>query len=103
LGSPATIRRSQARVSTIREAIQAYMRTNGAPRGQPHTCTASCALAALDALGIDEHLDEFDTAPTTPQLSEYEALYVKADGLGTCTSRHDATAIVEAVARVPAC
>lgn len=84
----------------IRKAIQAHMRAHGyrvarGPGG--HLKTGEYALAALDALAIDAHLDEFDSLRIARNQSEYEALFVQPDEVAEAL--YHAEAIVEAVAR----
>lgn len=66
----------------MRKAILAHMRAHGyritkGPGG--HVKTGEYALAALDALEIEGHLDEFDALRQLRNQSEYEALFVQAD------------------------
>ncbi len=83
----------------IRKAIQAHARANGyrVTKGAGgHVKTGEYALAALDALEIRDHLDEFDALRAIRNQSEYEALFVGVDEIEE-THAH-AYAIVEAVA-----
>lgn len=83
----------------MRKAIQAHMRANGyrITKGQgAHVKTGEYALAALDALGIEEHLDEFDALRQLRNQSEYEALFVQPDEVDEILAH--ARTIVEAVA-----
>ena len=82
----------------IRKAIQAHMRANGyrISKGPgAHVKTGEYALAALDALGIEEHLDEFDALRQLRNQSEYEALFVQPGEVEQ--ARSHARAIVDAV------
>jgi hypothetical protein len=82
----------------MRKAIQAHMRANGyrITKGPgAHVKTGEYALAALDALGIEEHLDEFDTLRQLRNQSEYEALFVEPDEVEQASTH--ARAIVDAV------
>lgn len=83
----------------MRKAIQAHMRANGyriTKGAGAHVKTGEYALAALDALGIEEHLDEFDALRQLRNQSEYEALFVQPDEVQEVLAH--ARAIVEAVA-----
>jgi hypothetical protein len=84
----------------MRKAIQAHMRANGyriskGPRG--HVKIGEYALAALDALDIQAHLDEFDALRTIRNQSEYEAMFVQPEDVPQALEH--AQAIVDAVAR----
>jgi hypothetical protein len=84
----------------IRKAIAAHMRSRGyrvASGPGAHTKTGEYALAALDHLDIEAHLDEFDTLRDLRNQSEYEALSVDVDNVRQAIEH--ATAIVDAVAR----
>lgn len=63
-----------------------------------HVRTGEYALAALDALDIEAHLDEFDALRQLRNQSEYEALFVESDDVEQALAH--ARAIVEAVAAV---
>jgi hypothetical protein len=83
----------------MRKAIQAHMRAHGyritkGPGG--HVKTGEYALAALDTLDIQGHLDEFDALRQRRNQSEYEALFVQPDEVEQALAH--AAAIVEAVA-----
>lgn len=83
----------------MRKAIQAHMRANGyrITKGPgAHVKTGEYALAALDALRIEAHLDEFDALRQLRNQSEYEALFVQPDEVQEVLAH--ARAIVEAVA-----
>lgn len=85
----------------MRKAIQAHMRANGyrVTKGAGgHRKTGEYALAALDALDIGPHLDEFDALRQLRNQSEYEALFVQSDEVEH--AREHARAIVDAVAAV---
>lgn len=84
----------------IRKAIAAHMRSRGyrVARGPgAHAKTGEYALAALDHLDIEAHLDEFDTLRDLRNQSEYEALSVDLDDAREAFEH--ATAVVDAVAR----
>ncbi len=84
----------------IRKAIAAHMRSRGyrVTRGPgAHAKTGEYALAALDHLDIEAHLDEFDTLRDLRNQSEYEALSVGVEDVREAVEH--ATAIVDAVAR----
>lgn len=84
----------------IRKAIAAHMRSRGyrVTRGLgAHAKTGEYALAALDHLDIEAHLDEFDTLRDLRNQSEYEALSVGVDDVREAVEH--ATAVVDAVAR----
>ena len=75
------------------------MRANGyrvtkGPGG--HAKTGEYALAALDQLGIEAHLDEFDSLRLIRNQGEYQALFVGADEVEQAHGH--AQAIVDAVA-----
>lgn len=58
----------------IRKAISAYMRSRGlrVPKGLgAHVKTCRYAHIALQHLGVDEHLDEFDVLRDLRNQSEY--------------------------------
>lgn len=83
----------------MRKAIQAHMRAHGyritkGPGG--HVKTGDYALAAMDTLDIEAHLDEFDALRQLRNQSEYEALFVQPDDVAQALTH--ACAIVEAVA-----
>jgi HEPN domain len=83
----------------IRKAIAAHMRSRGyrVARGPgAHAKTGEYALAALDHLDIEAHLDEFDTLRDLRNQSEYEALSVGVEDVREAVEH--ATAIVDAVA-----
>ena len=84
----------------IRKSIQAHMRSHGyrvtkGPGGPIKT--VAYALAALDALDIEDHLEEFDALRIARNQSEYGALF--ADQEDVENARVHAAAVVEAVAR----
>lgn len=84
----------------IRKAIQAHMRAHGyrITKGRgAHVKTGEYALAALDTLRIEEHLDEFDALRQLRNQSEYEALFVQAGEVEQ--ARVHAGAVVDAVAQ----
>jgi HEPN domain len=84
----------------IRKAIAAHMRSRGyrVARGPgAHAKTGEYALAALDHLDIEAHLDEFDTLRDLRNQSEYEALSVGVDEVREAFEH--ATEVVDAVAR----
>lgn len=84
----------------IRKAIAAHMRSRGyrVARGPgAHAKTGEYALAALDHLDIEAHLDEFDTLRDLRNQSEYEALSMGVDDVREAVEH--ATAVVDAVAR----
>jgi hypothetical protein len=84
----------------IRKSIQAHMRANGfrVTKGPgAHRKTGEYAVAALDKLGIEAQLDEFDTLRQTRNQSEYGALVVEAAEV--VRAHTAAETIVEAVAR----
>ncbi len=85
----------------MRKAIQAHMRANGyrITKGPgAHARTGEYALAALDALNIEAHLDGFDALRQLRNQSEYEALFVQPDDVEQALAH--ARRIVEAVAAV---
>ena len=85
----------------MRKAIQAHMRANGyrVTKGAGgHRKTGEYALAALDALDIGPHLDEFDALRQLRNQSEYEALFVQSDEVEHALEH--ARSIVDAVATV---
>lgn len=83
----------------MRKAISAHMRANGfrvtAGKGQ-HVKTGRYASAALDDLGVDASLAEFDNLRDLRSQSEYDALWVTPVDVQSAIVH--ATAIVEAVA-----
>lgn len=83
----------------IRKAVQAHMRAGGyriTGGLGAHVKTGEYARAALDALDIDEHLDEFDALRIVRNQSEYKALFI---GPGEVErALENAHAIVETVA-----
>jgi hypothetical protein len=84
----------------IRKAITAHMRSRGyrVARGPgAHAKTGEYALAALDHLDIEAHLDEFDTLRDLRNQSEYEALSVDVDDAREAFEH--ANAVVDAVSR----
>ncbi len=85
----------------MRKAIQAHMRANGyrvSKGAGGHRKTGEYALAALDALDIGPHLDEFDALRQLRNQSEYEALFVQSNDVQQALEH--AQAIVDAVAAV---
>ncbi len=85
----------------MRKAIQAHMRANGyrvSKGAGAHRKTGEYALAALDALNIGPHLDEFDALRQLRNQSEYEALFVQSNDVQQALEH--AQAIVDAVAVV---
>jgi hypothetical protein len=83
----------------MRKAIQGHMRAHGfrVTRGQGgHVKTGAYARAAMDELGIDSELMEFDTIRQLRNQSEYEALFVQPDEVEDALA--SAHAIVDAVA-----
>lgn len=84
----------------IRKAISAHMRSRDfrvAKGAGAHVKTGSYARAALDQLGIDEHLDEFDVLRDLRNQSEYDARSLRQDDVEDASAR--ALAIVRAVER----
>lgn len=84
----------------MRKSIQAHMRANGfrttkGPGG--HAKTGEYALAALDAAGIEDHLDEFDALRILRNQSEYDGHSIDPEEVMEAAAH--AHAIVEAVAR----
>jgi hypothetical protein len=73
--------------------VNGYRITKG-PGG--HVKTGAYAQAALDGLGLDEHLDAFETLRQLRNQSEYSALWVGPDEVREAAAH--AAAIVEAVA-----
>jgi hypothetical protein len=76
------------------------MRANGyrvtkGPGG--HVKTGEYARAALDHLGVEDDLDEFDTLKDLRHQSEYEALFVSSEEVTDAVTH--VRSIVEAVAR----
>lgn len=83
----------------MRKAVWAHMRSRGyrVTRGPgAHMKTGEYAMAALDHLEIDPHLEEFDVLRDLRNQSEYDALHVDVEQV-TETVDH-ARAVVEAVA-----
>jgi hypothetical protein len=84
----------------IRKSIQGHMRANGyrvAKGPGAHRKTGEYAAAALDKLGIEAQLDEFDTLRQIRNQSEYGALVVEEAEVARAHTA--AEIIVEAVAR----
>jgi len=84
----------------IRKSIQGYMRASGyrvAKGPAAHRKTGEYAAAALDKLGIEAQLDEFDTLRQIRNQSEYGALVVEEAKVARAHTA--AEVIVEAVAR----
>jgi protein-L-isoaspartate O-methyltransferase len=69
------------------------VRVAGGP-GQ-HARVGAYARAALDHLGVDVHVGEFDTLRDLRNQSEYDAVWVTADHVASATVH--VVAIVEAV------
>lgn len=85
----------------MRKAIQAHMRASGyrVTKGPgAHRKTGAYALAALDMLDIEAHLDEFEALRVVRNQSEYEALFVQPGEVEQALGH--ATAVLDAVARV---
>lgn len=85
----------------MRKAIQAHMRANGYRLGKgpgAHVRTGKYALAALDELDIEAHLDEFEALRQLRDQSEYEALFIESNDVQHALAH--ARAVVEAVAAV---
>lgn len=85
----------------MRKAIQAHMRAHGYRLSKgpgAHVRTGEYALAALDELDIEAHLDQFDALRQLRNQSEYEALFVEPDDVEQALAH--ARAIVDAVAAV---
>lgn len=83
----------------IRKSIQAHMRANGyrVTKGPgAHRKTGEYAIAGLDNLGIDAHLDEFDALRQIRNQSEYGALVIEPAELERAHAH--AQAIVDAIA-----
>ena len=84
----------------MRKAIVAHMRAKGfraRTRGGAHYQTGRYALAALDGLGVTEHLRAFEDLRRLRNKSEYDAVLVdEPDALEAAVH---ARAVVEAVRR----
>ena len=83
----------------IRKSIQAHMRTNGyrTTRGLgAHIKIGAYAEAALDELGIGEHLEEFEQLRITRNQSEYSGIFATGEDVAAASGH--AVAIVEAIA-----
>jgi hypothetical protein len=84
----------------IRKSIQAHMRANGyrITKGLGgHMKTGEYAVAALDMLDVEDHLDEFESLRIARNQSEYHAVFISQDDVVEAVAHADA--IVEAVAR----
>jgi HEPN domain len=83
-----------------RKAIAAHMRAKGFRPGQgkgAHAKTGQYAVAALDNLGIEDHLDSFESMRSVRNRSEYDAqLLESADAL---EALEHARVILDAVER----
>ena len=82
----------------MRKSISAHMRSRGLRvTGGPgqHVKVGAYARAALDHLGIDAHLAEFDTRGDLRNQSEYDALWVKPGDVSRAVVH--VVAIIEAV------
>lgn len=82
----------------MRKAISAHMRSAGyRVTGGPgqHVKTGRYASVALDHLGIDVHLGEFDALRDLRNQSEYDALWVRPEDVHAAVAH--ATAILDAV------
>lgn len=84
----------------IQKAISAHMRSNGfrVPKGLgTHVKAGQYARVALQHLGVDEHLDEFDVLRDLRNQSEYDARAMSSDDVEDASAR--ALAIVRAIER----
>lgn len=62
-----------------------------------HARTGQYAMAALDDVAVEEHLDAFDELRQLRNQSEYDALLVDANDVADALARADA--IIAAVAK----
>jgi HEPN domain len=84
----------------MRKAISAHMRANGyrVTMGPGHHYrTGRYALAALDSLGVEEHVEAFDDLRRLRNQSEYEALTVESDEVAEALAH--AYTLVDAIER----
>jgi hypothetical protein len=84
----------------IRKALSAHMRSRGyrvTKRKGHHAHTGRYALAALDELRVEEHLEALDELRQARNKSEYEALLLELDDVADALARADA--IISAVER----
>ena len=84
----------------IRKALSAHMRHRGYRVGKGkghHARTGQYAMAALDDVAVEEHIDAFDELRQLRNQSEYDALLVDANDVADALAR--AEAIIAAVAR----
>lgn len=84
----------------MRKAISAHMRSRGlrVPKGPgAHVKTGRYARVALQHLGVDEHLDEFDVLRDLRNQSEYDARVLHPEDVEDASAR--ALAVVRAVER----
>ena len=83
----------------MRKAISAHMRASGyrvKRGGGQHHRTGRYALAALDDLNVEDHIESFDSLRQLRNQSEYDALMVEPDEVAEVLEH--ARALVNAVA-----